>query len=638
MTAFAGIICRDGASVPASWIRALGRCAGPAQGTIRAFPDQSAAFVEARTTFHPGAIQYAGEPRLPNSPNHPLTLADARIDNRDELMERLGLSAMDDADADAAVIAGACARWGERAADRLLGEFAVAHWDGARLLLFRDQLGLRAVYYFCSDTLFAFATDLRALLALPCVPRGLDDTMLADYLRGDGSGEPGRTFYEHLRVVPAGHTMTIGPGSVGRRRYWRPLQGPAVVRPDDAGYVEEMRARLVAAVECRLRDSVSPAVHLSGGIDSSTVACIAARYLRTQGRRLTALCSVLPAGYQGPESDERPFVEAVLAQEDNIDPVWVEPPVTADLFGAVEQWFDTLAEPPYSNATNIEAMLGEAGRARRIDVVLTGIGGDFFASWHGPNTIREIARSRRWALAFREIRALHREQGMRWRHLITREVVAPLVAAALPDGRRRRNPWTSVHPELARRVDERRGRPAQWAARDISRTSPREMMAFVIAPGHLEQPLSHTRQVFADRFAQALRFPLLDQRIVEFMLGVPPDQLLKDGWTRSLMRRAMAGILPEAIRLRRDKGAPFDPAVTSRIVAGRAQLREWAAATSGRACWQYVDRERFLEELSAVQRSPPWGWRPQTFPVVVMGGRIAKFVEWHQRAEERRCS
>ena len=129
-------------------------------------------------------------------------------------------------------------------------------------------------------------------------------------------------------------------------------------------------------------------------------------------------------------------------------------------------------------------------------------------------------------------------------------------------------------------------------------------MTLVVAPGHLEQVLAPMTQVFAREFSQQLRFPLLDRRIAELVIGMPPEELQRDGWPRSLMRRAMPGILPETIRLRRDKGPAFDPVIMSRIVAARPQWQAWAAATADRPWWTYVDRSRFLEALAAVTPAP----------------------------------
>jgi asparagine synthase (glutamine-hydrolysing) len=644
MSPFAGIVRHDSQPVPESWLRALAGCPTRSNRIRRTVYERAAAFVEyergpivsaaARTDVESATGSCCG-------PSAPLLLLDARIDNREALGAQCGFPGSVGSDVgDAAIVALAYERWGEGCVEQLLGEFVLARWDPVcrRLFLARDALGVRAVYYHASASLFAFATELRALLALPGVPRRLREESIADFLRGDGSGPAGTTFYDAIHVLPSAHKLALDGDRLTHTRYWVPAERPTCRLTRDEDYARELRERITAAVACRLRGGRTIAVHLSGGLDSSAVACLAARHLKRQGRRLLALCSMLPPGYTGPESDERVFVEAVLAQEDNIDAVWVEPSVDSDPFSASTRWFEALGQPAYSNVSHIEEMLGEAGRAHGVDVVLSGFGGDFFASWRGANVIREILRSGRWRLAMSELQALHREQGTSWRRLLKQEVLVPFLPSRVRAWRSAHAHGTCVHPDLARRVDQRRGRRSRPSAAILACGSPSEVMRFIVEPGHIEQPVSHSVQVFAQEFSQALRFPLLDVRVIEFMLSVPVEQLQKGGWPRSLMRRAMQGILPEVIRLRRDKGGAFDPAITSRLVTTRALLTEWAAAACDRTCWQYVDRARFLEALSAVERAPRPQWRPETFQIVVMGGCMARFVDWYERSQELACA
>lgn len=520
---------------------------------------------------------------------------------------------------------------GAEAATRWRGEFAVAHWRPLtrELWLLRDPLGLRSLYYYQTSTLFAFATELPALLALPFVPHKLRVATLADVLCGNPLQPADATYYEALHTVPAGQRLYSRAGQrCEAQAYWQP---PAIVargRHDEAAIAEAaaaLRGQLIAAVECRLRGGRRVAVHLSGGLDSSAVACIAARRLKQDGRRLLALCSALPEAYGGPETDERAHVEAVLAQEDNIDVVWVTPALDADPFAALPRWFKVLAQPAFSNVSHIEELLGEAGRAHGVDIVLSGFGGDFFASWHGSGWIHAQLQSGYWRLALRELQALHRQQGQSWAQLLRREVLAPALPARLRQWRQSAPQRHCLRSEFAA------GRRAATPA--LATLSPAELMRFVLAPGRLERTTGGLVQVFAQEFAQSLRFPLLDQRLVEFICARPLAQLQFGGWPRALFRRALQGILPESIRWRRDKGGAFDPALMSRLVARREALVAWAQATGDHLCWRYVDREQFLKTLALVEPAGRAHWRPDAFRVLMTGGAVAHFIDWHARNE-----
>src|SRR5262249_15807241 len=130
--------------------------------------------------------------------------ADARLDSRAELIAALGLPS-ERQHSDAALILAAYARWGEDAPSHLLGDFAFAIWDRAehRFSLARDYFGVKQLYYYRSNRLFAFATEIKALLALPDVPRRLNERRLADMLLGLGDDSAGTLYADVFRLPPA---------------------------------------------------------------------------------------------------------------------------------------------------------------------------------------------------------------------------------------------------------------------------------------------------------------------------------------------------------------------------------------------------------------------------------------------------
>lgn len=493
------------------------------------------------------------------------------------------------------LLAAALESWRDSAPQRLDGEFAFAAWHSGRetLLLGRDAVGGYPLYYHRMDDGIAFATDLPLLLRLPFVPRGLDSTTVAAILSRDPALPASSTYYEAIELLPAGHLLSYGKEGLSIRRWWQ----PQTIEIPKAEPEKRLREVITAAVEQRLRGGRSVAVHLSGGLDSSAIACIAARRLRQEGRRLLAFSSVLPQGWSGPEADERAHVEAVLAQEPNIDMHWVELSEQDDPFDAALEGFELLGQPHYSNVPHAERAFARLGRELGVDVVLSGFGGDFFASWRGNGVVYALMAEGKWGTAAGEFLALHQRQTGSWPRLFKHEIVVPLLSRL-----RRGNRRAYAHPHTR--------------------------MRFVLEPGRMEQLLNASVQFYARGFGQSLRFPLLDRHLIEFMLSVPIEQLQHDGENRSLYRRAMQGILPESVRLRQDKGAAFDPMIAARIVAAREQLQAWAERTAQSTCWHYVDRSRFLRELAAVRPSARDGWQPGMFQHVLRAGMMARFIEW----------
>jgi len=520
-------------------------------------------------------------------------------------------------------------------ASHVTGDFALAEWTQAtrRLVLRRSHLGTRSLFYVAQDDFFAFASNLPALLALPCVSPMLDEGAIARTLCMDGSGPANDTYYAHVKRVPGGHCLTLD----GNTHSLQPLPTPwgkdsAMLSGETADPADALRSLLVEAVESRLEDGKTIAVHLSGGLDSSAIACIAARRLKQQGRRLIALCSVLPTDHVGPELDERRFIDAVLAQEDTIDPVWVTLPAGTDPLGALPRWFQCLGEPSYSNVTHAEEMLGAIGRQHGVDIVLSGFGGDFFASARGVPTGELHVRRGRISAALAELRHLHRLHGTGWWQLLRDHVVRPLARWRF---RLERPQPNCAAPALLDRVMQRDGRKPAPSMSTKVRQLPHQEMDFLLEPGHLERALPGICQVFAESFGQDMRFPLLDTRVIALLRALPEEELHRDGEPRSLFRRATAGILPETVRLRPDKGPAFDPALAAHCATVQPALRRWAEHAAPQ-CWDYVDRTSFLAALDTMKPSDRDGWPREMFSIVLTGGRFAKFIDWHvQRWSQR---
>jgi len=587
MSFFAGIVRHDSLTIPDHWISALADASRRAVETVRFGPD--AVFV-----FDADALRTcdAGEISLSDGDGGAVAVMSHDVPTR------------------------------SRPED-----VARAHWTHAtrRLVLHRSHLGTRSIFYVAQDGFFAFASTMPALLALPGVSRTLDDGAIARALCFDGTGPANDTYYAEARRIPGGHTLTLDAGPLALTPLPAPWDvGAASGEPGDPAGT--LRALLIAAVESRLDDGKTIAVHLSGGLDSATIACIAARRLKQQGRRLIALCSVLPQDHVGPETDERRFIEAVLAQEENIDPVWITLPQEADPLGALPRWFECLGEPHFSTVTHAEAVLGDIGRRHGVDVVLSGFGGDFFASAHGIPTAELHLRRGRIGAALAEMRRQRRVHGTGWWRLLRDNVVRPVARWRFL---LQRTPEHCAAPPLIRRVTAREGRPPAASLTKV-RQLPHQEMDGLLTPGHLERVLPGMRQVFAQSYGQDLRFPLLDTRLIALLRNLPETELHQDGQTRSIMRRATAGILPEVVRLRPDKGPAFDPALAAHCATARPALQHWAEHAAPE-CWDYVDRTRFLAALDTIRPSDRNGWQRQMFSIVLIGGRFAKFIDWHVR-------
>ena len=213
--------------------------------------------------------------------------ADVRLDNREELLPALGLAEEARVIGDGELMLRAYLLWGEACLEHLLGDFAFAIWDprSQRLFAARDQMGLRQlIHCHVPGELFAFATEPEAILALPDVPRRINEARIADYLDDLEAADFTSTFYEGLYRLPPAHCLTVDASGLQIRRYWA-LQPVTELQLDsDEAYAAAFLMVFTKAVRSRLRCAGPVGSMLSGGMDSGSVVAVATRLLQAEGR------------------------------------------------------------------------------------------------------------------------------------------------------------------------------------------------------------------------------------------------------------------------------------------------------------------------------------------------------------------
>ena len=523
--------------------------------------------------------------------------ADTRIDDRGTLCHALGVPHPQRAGlADADLVLRAFVRWGEASPDHLVGDYAFAVWDRRRGALFcaRDPVGARPFYYALNGGRFVFASAVEAVLAAPGVSDALDEAVVAAFLSSLGPDMTSRTFYRAVRRLPAGHALTVEPeaGRTGRvrvrmERYWRPEQTPAAPPASDDAHAEQFLDLYAKAVRDRLRGG-PVGVHLSGGLDSSSVAVLAARELRRQGRPPPPAFSWLPAlrgARPKPEhAREYALVDAVCAQEGL--------QVSHGAPGP-EEVVDVLRRdgtlPGGSFNLNEEVVLRRAA-SMGVRVLLSGLGGDHGVSFNGRGHLPHLLLSGRW----RALAAEHRAQDHAvWRFLA--RIVLRLLHPALPvmldrwrNGLSVRRRWF-IDPGFARRV-----KPLVLPERRL--IGVRRVQLRFLQDGSLGETQDQWR-ARGVRSGVEYRFPLLDRRLLELALSLPPEQFRRPGHNRWLMRHALRHVLPPEVRRNRDKTDParFEPLVDAIAEALPALRRRLAGSMPSRA--RYVDVPGLLEHL-----------------------------------------
>jgi asparagine synthase (glutamine-hydrolysing) len=537
--------------------------------------------------------------------------ADARIDNRKELISCLGPHRKRTDDIrDTDLILAAYQRWGDEAPGHLVGDFAFALWDGRRrtLLCARDPMGVKSFYYYHrADGLFAFASEIKALVACADIPCCLNELKVADHLLGNLE-DTTSTFYQDIVRLPAAHSVVVGPESMRLRRYWELDCSRELQLRSDQEYAEAFREHFLDAVRARTRSAFPVGSALSGGLDSSSIACSANLVLTTEQRPLRTFSAVFPT-LPEPELqriDERPHVEAVL-HEGQFDHTYVRADQTSPLI----EWqrvFWHLDEACLAPNLYLHWGLYKTARAKGVRVFLDGVDGDTTVS-HGFGHLTDLARMGRWLRFWKEATALSKRYPVSYglRSLVRQHGIRALVPNPMIRSwraiRSRIGQQARHHTFISQEFAESVGARGRGQRRDLESLGARR--------NHFEalhSPLIPYAMEIADKASAAFeieaRYPFLDRRLIEFCLSIPGEQKLHEGWTRMVMRRGMAGILPPEVQWRIDKSDLSGNFLRCLFEQDQQTIRHIVFNGSGRV-HQYVD--------SAALRSMYQRWSAEPF-------------------------
>lgn len=597
-------------------------------------------------------------------------VADARIDNREELISTLGLSHVPPP-TDGELILAAYERWGQRCAERLIGDFAFAVWDsrGRTLFCARDPLGVKPFYYFRDDRLFVFASELKALLIVPGVDPTIDPEQIALFLawRHD---ERTRTSYRSILRLPAAHAMLVALERSASREYWNADGARDVRFRNDAEYVNAFREVFGDAVSARLRCDRQVGTTLSGGLDSSSIACMA-RHLRGPAVPPLKTFSVIFPDLPEKELrliDERAYVDAVV-RGGGIEPTFVRGDRRSPLED-VDRMVWHVDEPFSAPNLYLHWAMFDAAANNGVRVLLDGFDGDSAVS-HGFGYLTGLARTGQFDLLATEVHAFGARHG-KSNDLVLDTYVLPVLSdlarhcrlgawhrgastlrnhLGVSERRLARHALGTLMPELLRELFRHRDRknpeyeildPALARAvrqheRDATRQQ-RRRPALSEREAHVDgisQPLYQLTLEIADKCAAAFgvepRYPFFDRRLIEFCVGIPDEQKFGAGWPRLLLRLAMDGLLPPTLQWRTNK-ANLSPNFHRQFRAAEVQ-RESASSDGVLAPYVRVDQLNHMSHSyrAAVDSQPMKAEALALFRITVLQAWLTQKAESTKR-------
>jgi asparagine synthase (glutamine-hydrolysing) len=497
-------------------------------------------------------------------------VCNGEIYNFRELRARLrGEGAQFVSQSDTEVLLKAYGRWGEKCLGELRGMFAFAIWDAkrARLLLGRDPMGIKPLYYCSTGQYFLFASELRTLLSTGMIPRRLDPAGLVNYLNFGAVYDP-ITMIAGVSALEAGHYATWENGRVTDSTYWD--LAPHGQSSTTSSYLarnktarkdleNDIYATLEQAVRMQTVSDVPVGMLLSGGIDSSSLAGI----LSGAGIRLNTFSII----FREAESSEAEYARAAArAFASDHQEVMVS---QRDLLDAIPYALKAMDQPTIGGLNTF--LIARQTRAAGIKVALSGLGGDeLFA---GYSTFRDVPRMERFDRFWGRFPSILRRPLLRMFASLAPDTDQNRKLAALGDGRDR-----ALHPYFLARalftpeqrdsllasVDQEALARANARLRESLRHAraldPINRVAYLEARCYMLNTLLRDSDVMSMAHGLELRVPLIDHQLADKMLALPGSWKLDSRVPKPLLVAALKGALPNEIvhRKKQDLTLPFE--------------------------------------------------------------------------------
>ena len=528
------------------------------------------------------------------SPRGDVLTWDGRLDNREELLGQLEKGNAPE-QTDVAIVMAVYERWGTDCFRKLIGDWALSLWNPQEQVLFlaKDFVGTRHLHYRLTPEQVSWCTVLDPLVLLAGHPFSLNEEWIAGYFGHFPATH--LTPYAGIDSVPPGAFVKIKKGTARVHTYWRFDPGKRTRYRTDAEYEERFRAVFGQAVGRRLRSDVPVLSELSGGMDSSCIVCMADAVM-TEGKAETPrLDTISYYNDLEPNWDDGPYFTKVEEKRGrtgfHIDVRKIEfLPQSAD-----SRYF--LPQPGFDQSRvefeqqRIACMTANGNR-----VVLSGIGGDEPLGGI-PTPIPELAdllgRGRFKHLASR-LRAWSLVKRQPWTHLLL-ETLRVFLPPRAPQAFNEKKiaPW--LHPDFVKR---HRTTLLNLEPRSRVLGPLPSFQSNLNTLAGVRRFLGSSSPSFAGCYDKS--YPYLDRDLLEFLYSVPRDQIIRPGQRRSLMRRALVGLVPYEILNRRPRAYVSRRPLVS-LEAAWPRLQELCGRMISGSLG-VVDAERFLEALQEARQ------------------------------------
>lgn len=519
--------------------------------------------------------------------------ADARIDNREEIIKILGRGSENCAsEPDSVLILLLYIKYGRQCLDHLAGDFTFAIWDKKNKQLFcaRDHIGVKPFYYYYKDKLFVFASEKKGILAVESVDKELNSNFIYRLI-ADAEPGPAETFHRHIQRLLPGHSILVTENSIELKRYWT-LEAPPILHfKKTTDYFEAFREKMSEAVKCRLRTVFPISAELSGGLDSSGVTALAAKLI-DDIRKLYTFSFVLKVDEKGKKevADEEVFIDEVIKYCGILNPVKVTETGRRHFLDFHE------AEIAVNSGVDVYSAYWQEPLRRKMEergirVTLSGYLGDEAVTHQGKYYFYEYLEEGKYA-DFIKVAFQKGYYDLPLKMLIRNLLPETLRQAVNKD---HKNPYIRTSylkdPEFERMlVEEDLNFP-----KIHSRSYKKNIIDLVTRRYPFQRIQSESSFGIMHRLES--RFPFADIRLLRFFLSLPTHIIGNPNISRHLYRTSMKGIMPDLILNRNDKSVPAAIFLGKESRQNAGLIQQWIKQVPGDNAHPYLKKINFEKLL-----------------------------------------
>lgn len=475
-------------------------------------------------------------------------IADVRLDYRADLVKKLGL-AQDSIHtySDPQLVSLSFNKWRKKCVDHLEGDYVFLVYDRTKKEIWgaRDPIGLRPLFFYQECGELYFSTSIRGLLSQTTNSSKINEQFWLNRILNTNCLAH-ETPHSGIYQIPIGTEISFSKNSFTAKRFFQWKGSPIAKSHEEREH--ELRKLITNAVESRMYPDYEIGSQLSGGLDSTAVTAIASnKLLQIDAQRKIWSASSVASEHEPHHRDERPWVELFSKNYTNIDNHFVSMKEETELNIEHSELFALMRFRRYAGY-EIEDSFSKHFHQKNCKTVLSGWRGDHFISRHSFYSINELLVQGHWLFLAKNISKIRK-----WRGFSFFQFYKKLIKCNAPFGDRTKDvrmllnqEWlTSVQPQinvLIEKENKWKKRDIEWDFNNILPANGNELLYYAEDISHI-----HSKPILT-------LHPLSDVRIIRYTLSLDGMDFEKDGMDRSLYRRAIKGIVPEEVRLRRTKG------------------------------------------------------------------------------------